>query len=96
MIRLLLALCGCLGIVVTSAAAQTPATAPAHTRQAFTLQDALQYAVDHYPAIRAALEQVNVSTAGIAAAQSAYLPRLDSVLQMNRATVNNVTGMLLP
>ena len=39
---------------------------------------------------------MNVSTAGLTAAQSAYLPRLDSVLQMNRATVNNVTGPLLP
>ncbi|MCC7241234.1 MAG: TolC family protein, partial [Acidobacteria bacterium] len=96
MIRPLLASFTVLAVLVTSATAQTPAAPPAAGTQAFTLQAALEYAIDHYPAIRAALEQVNVSTAGLTAAQSAYLPRLDSVLQMNRATVNNVTGPLLP
>ncbi len=36
--------------------------APA-TAQTFTLEQALQYALDHYPTVRAALEQVNASTA---------------------------------
>lgn len=64
--------------------------------QSFTLEDALQYADQHYPTIRAALENVNASTAGVAVARTAYLPRLDSLWQVNRATVNNVTGLLLP
>jgi outer membrane protein TolC len=46
--------------------------------------------------VKAALEEVNVSTAGVDVAKAAFLPRLDSVWQMNRATVNNVTGLLLP
>ena len=33
--------------------------------QVFTLDQAIQYAVDHYPTIRAALEQVNASAAGV-------------------------------
>ncbi|MSO46049.1 MAG: TolC family protein [Acidobacteria bacterium] len=73
-----------------SAAAQTPAP------QVFTLEQALQYAVDHYPTVKAALERVNASTAGVDIARAGYLPRLDSVWQTNRATANNVFGQLLP
>jgi outer membrane protein len=61
-----------------------------------TLDQAMQYAVDHYPAVRAALEQVTASTAGVNVARSAYLPRLDSLWQSNRATTNNVFGQILP
>jgi outer membrane protein TolC len=61
-----------------------------------TLDEAIQYAIDHYPTVRAAIEQVNASTAGVIAARSAYLPRLDSLWQSNRATANNIFGQLLP
>lgn len=64
--------------------------------QAFTLEQAIQYAVDHYPTITAALEEVNTSTANVRIAQDAYLPRLDALWQSNRATANNVFGQLLP
>jgi outer membrane protein TolC len=64
--------------------------------ETFTFDEALQYAVDHYPSVRAALEQVDASTAGVSVAESAYLPRLDAVWQSNRATANNVFGQLLP
>src|SRR4029453_11146327 len=64
--------------------------------QVFTLEEALQYALDHYPTIRAALEQVNVATANVSVAQSASLPHLDALWQTNRATANNVFGQLLP
>lgn len=56
----------------------------------------MQYAADHYPTVRAALEQVNASTAGVDVARSAYLPRLDSLWQSNLATANNVFGQILP
>jgi outer membrane protein TolC len=93
------------------AAAQTPAstarqgsapaaaTAPqpdAVLPQPLTLAAALQYASDHYPAVRAAIEQVDAAAAGTRLARTAYLPRLDSLWQTNRASVNNVTGLLLP
>lgn len=96
MIRLLLTSLSGLGLLVTPADAQTPAAQSPASAQVFTLQDALQYAVDHYPTVTAALEQVNASTARVSVAKAAYLPRLDSLLQVNRATVNNVTGLLLP
>jgi outer membrane protein len=61
-----------------------------------TLDQAIQYATDHYPTVRAALEQVNASMAGIDVAKSAYLPRLDALWQSNRATANNIFGQVLP
>lgn len=61
-----------------------------------TLDQALQYAADHYPTVRAALEQVNASTATVSAAKTAYLPRLDAIWQSTLATTNNVFGQVLP
>ena len=76
--------------------AQASATGQADAGRSFTLEQALQYAVDHYPTVRAALEQINASTAGVSVAKSAYLPRLDSLWQSNRGTVNNIFGQVLP
>ena len=81
----------------TVAAAQgagTPSPQPPPAN--LTLEQALQYAVDHYPTVRAALEQLNASTAGVGVAKSAYWPRLDSLWQSNRGTANNIFGQVLP
>ena len=75
-------------------AAQSPPQAP--PPQPLTLEQAIQYAADHYPTFRAAIEQVNASSAGVDVARSAYLPRLDTLWQSNRATANNIFGQLLP
>ena len=64
--------------------------------QHFTLAQAVQYALDHYPAVKAALEESNASAAAVDVARSAYLPRLDSLWQSNRATANNIFGQVLP
>jgi outer membrane protein len=61
-----------------------------------TLQQAVQYAIDNYPAIRASMARISAQQSGVALAQTAYLPRLDWSLQINRATRNNVPGLLLP
>jgi outer membrane protein TolC len=61
-----------------------------------TLDQAIQYATDHYPTVRAALEQVNASMAGIDVAKTTYLPRLDALWQSNRGTANNIFGQVLP
>ena len=61
-----------------------------------TLDQAVQYALEHYPTVRAALEAVNGSEASVSVAKSAYLPRLDSLWQSNRATANNIFGQVLP
>jgi outer membrane protein len=76
--------------------AQASTAAQPAGAQAFTLAQALQYAVDHYPTVRATLEQTNASTAGVSVARSAYFPRLDSLWQSNRGTVNNIFGQVLP
>jgi outer membrane protein TolC len=86
------------GVLTTPAGlwAQASTTTQAAAPQVFTLEQAIQYAVDHYPAVRVALEQVNVSSAGVNVARAAYLPRLDSLWQSNRATANNIFGQVLP
>ena len=68
----------------------------AQSPQTFTLDQAIQYAVDHYPTVRAAVEQVNATEAGVSVARSAYLPRVDALWQSNRGTVNNIFGQVLP
>jgi len=92
-LRLLAAL-----LVVAAAAplarAQTPGQAPAP--QTLTLDQAMQYALEHYPAVVAALEQVNAAGANVDVARASYLPRLDGLWQSNRATANSIFGQLLP
>ena len=61
-----------------------------------TLTQAVEAAAKNYPAIRVSQEQLNVAAAGIHLARTAYLPRVDAFAQMNRATRNNVFGMLFP
>jgi outer membrane protein TolC len=96
MTRIRLALVVMTVLVSTTAApaqVDVPVGAPPTT---LTLEQALQYAVDHYPTVRAALEQVNASSANVSVAKAASLPRFDSVWQTNRATANNIFGQLLP
>jgi len=62
----------------------------------FTLEDAVSYALAHYPAVRAALEQVNAARAGVSLARTQYLPQLSGVYQESRATQNQVDGIWLP
>jgi outer membrane protein len=62
----------------------------------FTIDRAIEYAGEHYPSIRAAVEQVTAVSAGITIARTSYLPRLDSIWQSNRATTNNIFGQMLP
>ena len=61
-----------------------------------TIDQAVQQALDKYPAIRSSLEQVSAAAAGINLARTAYLPRADFLGQANRATHNNVFGLMLP
>ncbi len=81
-------------VPTTGALAQAPSQAG--PPQLLTLDQAIQYAAEHYPTVRAALEQVNASAAGVDVARAAYLPRLDSLWQSNRATANNIFGQVLP
>ncbi len=57
---------------------------------------AVEAALRNYPSVRVSQEQINAAAAGIQLARTAYLPRVDALAQVNRATRNNVFGMLLP
>ena len=61
-----------------------------------TLGRAIESALKNYPSIRVSQEQINAAAAGIQLARTAYLPRVDMLAQANRATRNNVFGLLLP
>jgi len=61
-----------------------------------TIAAAVESAVRNYPSIRVSQEQINAAAAGIQLARTAYLPRVDALAQANRATRNNVFGLLLP
>src|SRR6185436_2728305 len=50
----------------------------------------------NYPALRAAQAQTQAANAGVELARTSYLPRTDLLWQENRATRNNVFGLLLP
>ena len=70
-------------------AAQTSPTA-------VTLRQAVDAALRNYPSIHVSQEQINAVAAGIQLARTAYLPRIEALAQVNRATRNNVFGLLLP
>ena len=61
-----------------------------------TIQQAVDDALRNYPSIAVSQEQINAAAAAIDLARTAYLPRVDGIAQVNRATRNNVFGLLLP
>jgi len=61
-----------------------------------TMAQAVESALHNYPSIQVSQEQMNAAAAGIRLARTAYLPRVDALAQANRATRNNVFGLLLP
>jgi outer membrane protein TolC len=88
-------LCGVLG--ATAAGAQTSITVLASpTSGSVTITEAVQSALRDYPQIRVSQEEFNASVANIRLARTAYLPRVDGLIQANRGTRNNVFGTLLP
>jgi len=73
-----------------------PAALDAQSAAGLTLSEAVETALRNYPAIRMADERTQAAAAAISLARTAYLPRVDALAQANRATRNNVFGMLLP
>ncbi|MEO6828823.1 MAG: TolC family protein [Acidobacteriaceae bacterium] len=76
--------------------APASAESPSKTSRVFTLPQAVEYAAEHYPAVRADIERRNAARAAIGLARDTYLPRADAMWQLDRATRNNVAGTLLP
>src|SRR5438093_13130563 len=61
-----------------------------------SLNDAVQLALKNYPAIKESRARAQAANEGIGVARTAYLPRLDMLWQENRATTNNVFGLVQP
>jgi len=80
--------------VVVLAQSQTVAT-PVATPD-LTIVQVIQDAQQNYPAIHVSEQELNAAVANIRLARTSYLPRLDGIVEVNRATRNNVFGTLLP
>jgi outer membrane protein TolC len=85
-----LVLLGC-ALSATDAAAQTTTAA-----RPLTLRDAIDSATRNYPSIKESRARAQAAEEGVGVARTAYFPRLDLYWQENRATTNNVFGVLLP
>jgi outer membrane protein len=72
-------------------AAQPPMAAPG-----ITIAQAVEAALRNYPSIRVTQEQMNAAAAQIRLVRTSYLPRVDGLAQINRATRNTFYGLLLP
>jgi outer membrane protein len=70
--------------------------AVAQSSKVLTLEEAVDLALKNYPAVRASLERVSAAQASVGLARTSYMPRADMLWQTNRATDNNITGLLLP
>jgi outer membrane protein len=61
-----------------------------------TLEEAVDFALKNYPSVRAAMERLSAADAGVGLARTNYLPRADMLWQGDRATRNNIFGLVLP
>ncbi len=84
------------GLATFFAAAAVIAAQPAPPGAGMTIAQAVDAAIRNYPSIQVSQAQIDSAAAGIQLARTAYLPKLDALAQVNRATRNNVFGLLLP
>ncbi len=73
--------------------AQNPVKPPTGS---LTLDQAVDFGLANYPAVRASMERALASREGVSLSRTTYLPRTDLLWQSNRATRNNIFGLLLP
>jgi len=74
----------------------TQATTAQAPGRVFTVQEAVDFALANYPAVRASLETYNAAKVSVRLARTDYLPRVDALWQGDRGTRNSVLGVLLP
>jgi len=89
---------GCFLVATASAvvlAQSQAAVAPVMTSD-LTIAQVVQDAQQNYGAIHVSEQELNAAVANIRLARTSYLPRLDGIVEVNRATRNNVFGTLLP
>src|SRR5215470_13034081 len=61
-----------------------------------TLDQAVDFALANYPAVRASIQRALASKQGVSLSRTTYLPRTDVLWQSNRAARNNIFGLVLP
>lgn len=83
-------------LAILLAASLACAAQPPTATNGLTIAQALDNALHNYPSIRVTQEEMTAAAAGIRLAQTAYLPRVDTLAQLNRATRNTFYGLLLP
>ncbi len=87
----------CAGLIaVLSAVPKATAQGQPAAPRTVTIEQAIEYALQNYPAVRASLEELSAARAQIALARTSYLPQLNGVYQDSRATQNQVDGIWLP
>jgi outer membrane protein TolC len=89
---------GCFLVASASAVvrAQSPAAVSSAITPDLTIVQVIQDAQENYPAIHVSEQELNAAIANIRLARTSYLPRLDGIVEVNRATRNNVFGTLFP
>jgi outer membrane protein len=78
-------------VLAQSQAAVTPAGTPD-----LTIAQVVHDAQQNYPRIHVSEQELNAAVANIRLARTSYLPRVDGIVEVNKATRNNVFGTLLP
>ncbi len=73
-----------------------PVCVQAQTKNTTSLAEAVETALQNYPAIRAAQATAQSAEASIELARTALQPKVDFIWQQNFASRNNVFGLLLP
>lgn len=62
----------------------------------WSLPDVVRAAGQRYPAVEISLAKMAEAAAGVQLARTSYMPKADYLLHVNRATRNNVFGMMMP
>src|SRR5688572_28728750 len=71
-------------------------SSPLAAQSGISLRQAVERALSAEPGIAAIEAERDAASASIELARHAYWPRIEGVLQVNRATHNNVAGLLFP
>jgi len=83
-------------LALTAASMVHAQASAASGQKGLTLAEVMETAKAHYPAIRAAQAQQQAAQGALGLARTAYLPHTEILWQTNRATANNIYGLLLP
>jgi len=85
-----------LGIILLSESVGLAQSSLKLPERPLTLDQAVDFALANYPAVRASMELALASKEGVSLSRTTYLPRADLLWQSNRASRNNIFGLLLP